>query len=169
MEMIKVTPKEGVCGCGGTPEKTKLEEGIIPVLACEGSCVKGEIARLVANEISRKDGYGRVCHGMALTVDGEEADWVKNSKKVVLIDGCSTQCFRRILENIVSPDQLVYFDAISIHGKYAQVCGIDSIPEGEYTKVAEDTAKKIINQLELKEKEPVAATPTAIKKSDCCG
>jgi len=29
--------------------------------------------------------------------------------------------------------------------------------------------KKIINQLELKEKEPVAAAPTAIKKSDCCG
>ena len=60
MKIINVTSTKAGCGCGGKREKTKLEEGIIPVIACEGSCVKGEIARLAANEISRKDSYGRV-------------------------------------------------------------------------------------------------------------
>jgi len=164
MKIIEVTPTKAGCGCGGKDKTTKLEKGIIPVIACEGSCVKGEIARLAGNEISRKEGYGRVCHGTALTADGEEADWVKNSKKVVLIDGCSTRCYKRIFENILNPDQLIYFDAISIHRKYGQVCELDAVPEKEYKKVAEDVVKEINSKLELKEEEIISET---VKEEDC--
>jgi hypothetical protein len=58
----------GICPAGEKAGSAFMKEGRVPVLSCEGSCLRGEIARLAANIISKTDGFARACHGEALTV-----------------------------------------------------------------------------------------------------
>ena len=70
------------------PEVPKnIREKKIPVLSCEGACIRGEIARLAANIVSREKSFARGCHGELITVpESSIARWIKTAEKVVLID-----------------------------------------------------------------------------------
>ena len=68
------------CPIGELTGKRNMSESKIPVLSCEGACIRGEIARLAANIISRHEGYGRGCHGELATVpDSAIAQWINTS------------------------------------------------------------------------------------------
>ncbi len=41
---LKITRTKGKCATGDNYAKINLEEGKIPVLSCEGACIRGEIA-----------------------------------------------------------------------------------------------------------------------------
>ena len=69
-------------------------------------------ARQTANLIAREKGFARACHGELFSVPHSDlAKWVRESEKVVVIDGCSLFCHSRIAENIISRDKLVVIDA----------------------------------------------------------
>ena len=40
----------------------------IPVVSCEGACIRGEIARLAANYVAKRSNFKRGCHGELFTV-----------------------------------------------------------------------------------------------------
>ncbi len=146
---LEVTGIDKVCAAGELYGRHCQKEGKIPVFSCEGGCIKGEIARQAANMVAKNDDYARACHGELFTVPHADlAKWVREAGKVILIDGCSLHCHKRIAENIIGKDQLVIFDALSIHRKYANLMDVDDVPEEERKQAAKEVADKILANLQ---------------------
>ncbi|NQT83577.1 hypothetical protein HQ563_11155 [bacterium] len=148
---IEVEGTEKRCPVGETIGNRNMAEGKIPVLSCEGACIRGEIARLAANMVAKEEGYARGCHGELFSVpDSAMAQWIKKAEKVVLIDGCFLRCHGRILENLVGKEKLAQFDALRVYRKYTDVFDIDDVPEVERKEVARQIADSVLAALEEK-------------------
>ncbi len=142
----------GTCPIGEKVGSRNLDEGKIPVLSCEGACIRGEIARLAAHLVAKEEAYRSGCHGELFTVPHSAiAQWIKKTGKVVLIDGCFLRCHGRILENLIGEDNLVQFDALSIYKKYTDRFDIDSVPGEERRETARQVADIVLAELK---KEP---------------
>ena len=136
------------CPTGELAGSRYLVEGKIPVLSCEGACIRGEIARLAANMVAEEEPFRRGCHGELFTVPGSAlAQWIRDAGKVVLIDGCFLRCHGRILENLLGKENLVQFDALSLYGKYTDRFDIDSVPETERKETARNVADLVLAEL----------------------
>ncbi len=153
---VGISKTDKTCPIGEKVGARNITEEKIPVLSCEGACIRGEIARLAANLVAKEEPYRRGCHGELLTVPNSAiAQWIKKSGKIVLIDGCFLRCHGRILENLVGRENLVQFDALSFYGKYTDRFDIDSVPEAE----RKETARKVADiVLEALKKAPVRET-----------
>ncbi len=151
------------CPIGEIIGKKNIRESSIPVLSCEGACIRGEIARLAANNVSKEQGYGRGCHGELITVpESAIAQWIKNAEKVVLIDGCFLRCHGRIIENIVDKEKLIHFDALSHYKKYTDIFDYEDVPEKERKEVARSVSDWVIDSL----KNPSAGNAFSCAASD---
>ncbi|MFC1493160.1 putative zinc-binding protein [candidate division KSB1 bacterium] len=145
---LKIQKTKGTCPIGETVGNQNMAENKIPVLSCEGACIRGEIARLAANQVAKNDPFRRSCHGELLTVPHSAiADWTKNAQKVVVIDGCFLKCHARILRNLIDKDRLIEFDALPIYKKYTDIFNIDDVPEAERKEVAQKVADRILADL----------------------
>jgi uncharacterized metal-binding protein len=145
---LEVTSTERKCPIGEKTGSQNLEKGKIPVLSCEGACIRGEIARLAAHLVAKEEPFRRGCHGELFGVpESAMAEWVKKAGKVVLIDGCFLRCHGRILENLIEKDKLMQFDALSHYKKYTDRFDIDSVPEDERKTVASEVANWVLNKL----------------------
>ncbi len=145
---LEVRQTKARCPVGEAMAAENLIRGKIPVLSCEGACIRGEIARVAANLVAKEDPYRRACHGETFAVpDSAMAKWVKQAVKVVLIDGCFLRCHGRILENLVEKSRLVQFDALSHYGKYTDRFDIDAVPEEERHQVARSVAEWVLASL----------------------
>jgi uncharacterized metal-binding protein len=159
------------CPIGEIIGKKNISESNIPVLSCEGACIRGEIARLAANNVSKEQGYGRGCHGELMTVpESAIAQWIKNAEKVVLIDGCFLRCHGRIIENLIDKEKLIQFDALSHYKKYTDIFDYDDVPEEEIKEVAQSVSDWIMDSLNNPFSESVSSCFASNKKSaGCCG
>lgn len=145
---VEIRKTDGRCPIGETVGKRNIKEKRIPVLSCEGGCIRGEIARLAANMVSKEAGFARGCHGELVTVpDSAIAQWIRGAEKVVLIDGCFLSCHGRILEGLLSKDQLVQFDALKVFRKYTDIFDIDEVPQAEREKAAREVADSVLVEL----------------------
>lgn len=142
---LEISDTNKRCAVGEKTGRENLEGKKIPVISCEGACIRGEIARLAANIVAKDQSYRRACHGEFFTVPGSNmTEWISKSEKTVLIDGCFLRCHGRILENMIGKENLIQFDALSIYKKYTDRFDIDSVPEEERKETAEFVAKKIL-------------------------
>jgi uncharacterized metal-binding protein len=145
---LEISKIDDTCPAGELAGSKYLTEGKIPVLSCEGACIRGEIARLAANLVAKTEPYRRGCHGELFTVPGSAlAQWIKKTGKIVLIDGCFLRCHGRILENLVGKENLIQFDALSFYRKYTDRFDIDSVPEAERKETAKYVADHILSEL----------------------
>jgi uncharacterized metal-binding protein len=145
---LEITNTNKKCAVGEKVGSKNLNEEKIPVISCEGACIRGEIARLAANKLAKEEQFRRACHGELLTVPGSNmTEWIKKSKKVVLIDGCFLRCHGRVLENLLEKEKLIQFDALSYYKKYTDRFDIDSVPEQERKETAELVANRIFTEL----------------------
>ena len=145
---IKVERTKNKCPVGEVTGNRNISEGKIPVLSCEGACIRGEIARLAASMVAKEETYARGCHGEFLSVpDSAMAQWFNTAEKVVVIDGCFLRCHGRMIENLLGKDKLVQFDALSHYRKYTDLFDIDSVPEAERKEVARQVADWVLTSL----------------------
>jgi len=145
---IEVASTTGKCPIGETIGNRNINEGKIPVLSCEGACIRGEIARLAANLVAKEQGFARACHGELFSVpDSAMAKWVKQAEQVVLIDGCGLRCHGRILENLLDKRTLTQFNALAVYKKYTDVFDIDGVPEEERRQAAQQVADRVLAAL----------------------
>lgn len=145
---LEISKTENTCPAGEKVGSRNLEQGKIPVLSCEGACIRGEIARLAAHLVAKEEPYRRACHGELFTVpDSALSQWIKKAGKIVLIDGCFLRCHGRILENLVGEQNLVQFDALSLYEKYTDRFDIDSVPEEERRETARKVADIVLAEL----------------------
>lgn len=148
---LDVQGVDGFCPVGETYAKQQQADKKIPVLSCEGPCVRGEIARLAANLVAKEvPALARACHGEAFFVPHSAmASWVKGAEKAVIIDGCFLQCHGRALKGLIGEKRVVEIDALPLHKKYGGVFSMDDVPEQELRAVARHVADQIIATLEL--------------------
>ncbi len=145
---VEISKTGKTCPTGEIVGFRNLEEGKIPVLSCEGACIRGEIARLAANLVAKEEPFRRGCHGELFTVPNSAiAQWIKKSGKIVLIDGCFLRCHGRILENLFGKENLIQFDALSLYGTYTDRFDIDSVPEQERKETARKVADIVLAEL----------------------
>jgi uncharacterized metal-binding protein len=169
--IVKVDRTKASCPIGEITGKKNISESKIPVLSCEGACIRGEIARLAANIVSKEQAYGRGCHGELIAVpESAIAQWIKSAEKVVLIDGCFLRCHGRIIENILDNKKLIQFDALSHYKKYNDIFDYDDVPEKERKEVAQSVADWVMDSLN----NPLSGSESSCAASDdkssgCCG
>lgn len=157
---LEVEGVKGVCPAGERWADRQIAEARIPVFSCEGPCIRGDIARLAANQIAHDKPYARACYAETFFVPHSGmVRWVKGAEKVVVIDGCFLKCNGRVLKNLVGAEKLIHFDALTLHGKYKDVFLMDDVPEAERKEVARQVAEKISATLRDNEERSVAAAP----------
>lgn len=170
-ETVRVNPTANTCPIGEITGQKNISQEKIPVLSCEGACIRGEIARLAANIVAKGESYGRGCHGELITVpDSAIARWIKTAEKVVLIDGCFLRCHGRMLENILDAQQLVQFDALSHYKRYSDIFDLDDVPEDERKEVAQSVAAWVLENLDdTSRRSDAPCGDTQGSCSSCCG
>lgn len=164
------------CPIGEKTGRQMMAQGNIPVISCEGSCIRGEIARRAANLTAKQDGYGRGCHGEILSVPASAmAEWARQSEKIVVIDGCFLHCHGRMMTGIFKPEQLAVFDALSFYGKYTDIMDPDDVPEPEIRETAKLVSDRVLGLMDRNETAPGSGNtasgcgqPEAVP-SGCCG
>ncbi len=146
---LEVEGVKGYCPAGERYAQQMAAEKKIPVLSCEGPCIRGEVARLTANLVSKElPGFARACHAETFLVPHSAmASWVKGARKTVMIDGCFLRCHGRVLNKLIGSDKVVQFDALPFYKKYTDVFSMDDVPEQERNAVARQVADRIVEIL----------------------
>jgi len=143
---LQVEGVNGYCPAGDKYAKQMAAEKRIPVLSCEGPCIRGEIARVTANLVSKEvPNFARACHAETFMVPHSEmAHWVKGAEEAIMIDGCFLRCHGRVLSKLIGSEKVVQFDALPFYKKYTDVFSMDDVPEEERNAVARQVADAII-------------------------
>jgi uncharacterized metal-binding protein len=146
---LAVEGVKGYCPAGEAYAEQNIANKKIPVLSCEGPCIRGEIARLAANMVARKvPSYARACHAETFFVPHSAmARWVRGADNSIMIDGCFLKCHGRVLKKLIAEEKIVHIDALPLHKKYSDVFLMDDVPEGERKETARQVAHKIIAML----------------------
>jgi uncharacterized metal-binding protein len=146
---LQVQGVKGLCPAGEVYAKQQIQKKTIPVLSCEGPCIRGEIARLAANLITQEmPSLARACHAEAFFVPHSTmSKWVKEADKTVMVDGCFLKCHGRVLKELVAEDKVVHIDALTLYKKYTDIFLMDDVPEEERKATARQVADKIIARL----------------------
>ena len=146
---LQVQGVKGFCPAGEVYAKQQIENKTIPVLSCEGPCIRGEIARLAANFIAQDvPSLARACHAETFFVPHSAmARWVKEAERSVMIDGCFLKCHGRVLKGLVGEEKMIQIDALPFYKKYTDIFLMDDVPEDERKAVARQVADKIISKL----------------------
>ena len=145
---LNVDGVKGVCPAGEKYAKEMIAKGKIPVLSCEGPCIRGEIARLAANIVSEEEPYTRCCYAETFLVPHSTMTrWVKDARQVVMIDGCFLKCLGRVLNDFIDAEKIIHIDTLPLHRKYGDVFLYTDVPEAEREEVAGQVADKILAQL----------------------
>ncbi len=145
---LNVDGVKGVCPAGEKHAQANIAKGKIPILSCEGPCIRGEIARLAANIVAEEEPYARSCYAETFLVPHSTMTrWVKDARQVVMIDGCFLKCPGRVLKNFIDAEKIIHIDALPLHKKYGDVFLYTDVPEAEREVVAGQVADKILVQL----------------------
>lgn len=150
---IGVAAVKGLCPAGEDFAKQQLAEKKIPVLACEGPCIRGEIARLVANIVSEEAPYARCCYAETFLVPHSTMTaWVKEAEEVVVIDGCFLRCIGRLSDKMLDEEKIVSVDAYPYYKEYADTFLYTDVPEDARNRIAREVADKVLQKLQAKRK-----------------
>lgn len=142
---IEVEAIQGICPAGERYAKEKIREGRIPVLSCEGPCIRGEIARQAAHLVGKQPPFARACQGELMSVPHSGmARWVREAPQVLVLDGCFLRCQARQLRRQIEPGRLVEVDALKIYHKYTDLFEIDAVLEAERKAVAQQVADQVL-------------------------
>lgn len=146
---LAVEGVNGVCPAGEAYARQNMVDKKVPVLSCEGPCIRGEIARLAANLVAREvPSYARACHAETFFVPHSAmARWVKEADKTIMVDGCFLKCHGRVLKKLIGEQKVIHIDAMPLHRRYSDVFLMDDVPEGERKEVARQVADKIVAML----------------------
>ncbi len=145
---LEVDGVSGVCPAGERHAKKNIAEEKIPVFSCEGPCIRGEIDRLADNMVAEEKTYARRCYAETFIVPHSSMTrWMRETEKVVIIDGCFLKCHGRVFKNLIDEEKMIHIDILPLHKKYGDVFLYTDIPEEERTAVARQVADKILAML----------------------
>ena len=146
-ESVKIAKVTGKCpACEDYAEKNSTTPPKIAVMACEGACARGEVARRAANMVAHRiarDRTVRICLGGAFTKDTGQRDLVRRAEKVIAIEGCFLNCSSRMMTGVLPmlTPEIVRADLIY---DLDLPFGIDEVPDEMFTVCAYKVAEKVV-------------------------
>ena len=142
--MLQVDGVKGVCPAAEAWAEEQIHQKKIPVLACESACIRGDIARRVANLVAREEPFARACCAeVAFVPYSTMARWVKEADQVIMVNGCFLKCVGRVLNNLVDQEKIIHLDALQFYNKYTDIFYMEDISEAQRI----DTAKQVADQI----------------------
>jgi uncharacterized metal-binding protein len=152
-ETVKIAKLDGKCPlCEDYAQGNSTTPPKIAVMACEGACTRGEVARRAANMVTQRlarDATVRICLGGAFTKDSGQRNLVRKAGKVIAIEGCFLNCSSRMMAGVIPGLAPVVVQADLLYDSAAVPFPIDQVPDDMYTvygyKVAEQVARDHIN------------------------
>jgi uncharacterized metal-binding protein len=148
-ETVRIEKAKGNCSL--CEEYAERQQGKpVAVMSCDGACLRGEISRQAANILCHTLAPGktvRICLGGAFTKDTGQRGLVRNSPRLLALEGCPVNCASRMMRGaieglapeIVRTDRLCDFDR--------KLFGSDEMPPEEIRAVARTVAEKIATTL----------------------
>ena len=142
---LQVDGVKGVCPAAEAWAEDNILQEKIPVLACESACIRGDIARKVANLLAKEEPFERACCAEVLLIPHSMmARWVKEADQVIMVNGCFLKCVGRVLNNLVDQEKIIHLDALQYYNKYTDVFYMEDVPETERIDTARDVANQIL-------------------------
>lgn len=176
-ETIKIEKVEKYCpACEEYAENHSTNPPKIAVMACEGACAKGEVARIAANLVAHqlaRENTVRICLGGAFTKDTGQRNLVKRANKTVAIEGCFISCSSRMMKGVLPNLSPVVVQADMLYEADLPF-GVDEIPEEKLRDCARTVADTIVAE-HLKNTastgKGASKKESMVKntKSSCCG
>lgn len=121
----------------------------IVVMACEGACLRGEIARLAANlicdELAPKR-TARLCLGGAFTKDTGQRGLARHAPRVVAIEGCPIDCGSRMMRAVLPDLKPEVFHLESARFD-PSLFSIRDLPEPERKACAQSVAQAVLARI----------------------
>ena len=191
-ETINIEKVEESCQlCEEYSEKHSTNPPKIAVMACDGACARGEVARIAANLVAHKlapENTVRICLGGAFTKDTGQRNLVRRANKTIAIEGCFISCSSRMMKGVLPGLQPEIVQADTLYESFLPF-GVDEVSEEELREcantVAETVAKEHIKNIknsatagerteekageEVSKKESTCCTTDKQIKSSCCG
>src|SRR5512133_581522 len=149
-ENARIASVTGKCpACEAYADRNSTTPPKIAVMACEGACARGEVARRAANMVAHRlarDETVRICLGGAFTKDTGQRNLVRRAEKVIAIEGCFISCSSRMMEGAIPElkPEIVRADLIY---NLDLPFGIDEVPDEMFTVYAYQVAKRVANDL----------------------
>lgn len=119
------------------------------IMACEGACIKGEVARLAANILAYKlerDSSVRICLGDAATGNSGFVDLVKKPSKTIVIEGCFLHCGTEIMKKRIPDFDPIIVEAIRLYSfdrdKYFEIFDLPREQLEQYAQQVADYVQK---------------------------
>lgn len=172
-EDIKIEKVEGYCKlCEDYAKEHSTQPTPIAILSCEGACARGEVSRRAANLISfklSKENTVRICLGGAFTKEGGQRNLVRESHKVIAIEGCFINCSSRMMKGVIPDLKPIVINADSIYEMNLPF-GIDEVSEDDLNECAQITAKEIINKYIDNDCQPdnLCSCNSSVPEVGCC-
>ena len=136
--------------CGLCEEYAALEAGKpIVVMACEGACLRGELARLAANYLCDElapERTARLCLGGAFTKDTGQRNLARQARRVVAIEGCPINCSSRMMQAALPglAPEVFHLEGAHFDGR---LFSIKDLPEANRKACAMEVARTILAAL----------------------
>lgn len=171
-ETAKIAKVTGKCpACEDYAEKNSTTPPKIAVMACEGACARGEVARRAANMVAHRlamDSTVRICLGGAFTKDTGQRNLVRRADKVIAIEGCFINCSSRMMAGVL-PDlkpEIVRADLIY---NLDLPFGIDEVPDDMFTVYAHQVAEQVVRDYLSGSPAPLSCRPQSCGAGPAAG
>jgi uncharacterized metal-binding protein len=147
-ETVKIAKVTGGCSlCEDYATKNSTNPPKIAVMACEGACTRGEVARRAANMVAHRlarDETVRICLGGAFTKDTGQRALVRRAEKVIAIEGCFLNCSSRMMAGVIPGLVPVVVQADTLYDSSAVPFSIDDVPDNMYTVYGHKVAESVV-------------------------
>lgn len=138
-------------GCGLCEEYAAREsQKSIVVMACEGACLRGELARLTANYLCDEmipEKSARLCLGGAFTKDTGQRNLARQAPRVVAIEGCPIECGIRMMQAVLPDLKPEVFHVHKLATFDQSLYSIKDLPEEERKAQAQRAAQLVASAL----------------------
>ncbi|MBI5417692.1 hypothetical protein HZA55_07065 [Candidatus Poribacteria bacterium] len=134
----------------GYVKKHNITPAKIPVISCDGACLRGEIARRAANNLTFKlapERTVRICFQGIVGGGCEERVLVEKADKVLFVEGCAMRCGSRLVKGameIKAKAEIVFADQLFAFNP--NLFGIDEMQEKEIKAHAETVANLLFTK-----------------------
>jgi uncharacterized metal-binding protein len=148
-ETIQIAKTQAGCGLCEEYAAREAKKPVV-VMACEGACLRGELARLTANFLCDElapEGTARLCLGGAFTKNTGQRALARNAPRVVAVEGCPILCGTRMMQGVLPELKPEVYQIPSLVKFDSKLFAMRDMPEPERKRLAREAAQVILAKL----------------------
>lgn len=148
-ETIHLRKTQAACGLCEDYAVREAPKPIV-VMACEGACLRGELARLAANHLCDElapESTVRLCLGGAFTKDTGQRHLARQASRVIAFEGCPIECGTRMLQAVLPGLRPEVHQIPGLTRFDPRLFAIREMPEAQRKACATEAAKVVYSQL----------------------